>query len=75
MKISGENYFRNLFKMTPKSESAGYGIVKIEMEDVTDDSSSYPLESRPDYGLVNEMFKDGEFFVDSFTYTPFIDYS
>ena len=39
-----------------------------------DESSDYPL-SRPDFSFVNAMFEKGEFFIDSFTYTPFIDYS
>jgi len=57
----GSNYFKKLFKFTPTSHSEQFtnGYNKIELKD----APYYNVEW------------SGEFFVDSFTYTPFIDYS
>lgn len=67
-----DNYFKKLFTFKFHDEADKLqGVVDIEMRD------QYGV----DYGPVNDVFHNkstgraGEFFVDSFTYTPFIDYS
>ena len=69
----GGNYFKHLFSF-PADSSGNYhgGFAGFTMEDVEDVS---------DFGVINDRFKPnvnaslGGFFVDSFTYTPFVDYS
>lgn len=58
---SGSNYFRDLFNVEFSSNSI---VNCISMS-----------EDGIDYSIVNDKFKFGRFFIDSFTYTPFIDYS
>ena len=67
------NYFKDLFSF-PADSSGKYhgGFAGFTMTDV---------EHVSDFKAVNDKFKpdvnssDGGFFVDSFTYTPFVDYS
>ncbi len=69
----GKNYFKGLFSF-PTYGNGDYhgGFAGFTMEDV---------ERVSDFGAINEKFKPevnsslGGFFVDSFTYTPFVDYS
>ena len=56
-----KNYFRDLFSVEFGEKSI---VNRIEMS-----------EDGIDYSSVNEQFESGKFFIDSFTYTPFIDYS
>lgn len=60
MNISG--YFNKLFEFNYNDED--YGIKSISLKD-----------GKYDYGKVNELFSDVNMFVDSFTYTPFVDYA
>ena len=67
------NYFKGLFTF-PKDEDGDYhgGFAGFTMSDV---------EHVSDFKVVNDIFKpednssDGGFFVNSFTYTPYVDYS
>ncbi len=69
----GDNYFKGLFSF-PKDDNGDYhgGFSGFKMDDV---------EHVSDFDVVNERFNPdsnaslGGFFVDSFTYTPFVDYS
>ena len=71
--FDGGNYFKGLFKF-PADPSGKYngGFAGFEMSDPSNLS---------DYSIVNNTFKKelnqdiGGFFIDSFTYTPFVDYS
>ena len=68
MDIGGEeNYFKSLFKFGKNEGESSIGVASIGMSD------SYGA----DYSKVDELLgeENGEFFIDSFTYTPFIDYS
>ena len=55
-------------------------ITKISMADAnyptggtgTDPNTKFPAIS---YKTINDKFASGEYFIDSFTYSPFIDYS
>jgi hypothetical protein len=78
MDIAGENFFKNLFTFTFRTQSTRtdrykntYGITGFTM--------NYPAYAtnftKPDFTTVNSQFSSGEFFLDSFTYTPFIDYA
>ena len=59
------NYFTDLFKFHYRTDS--YGVTGFTMsDDFCEDIG---------YDKVNNKFGSGEFFVDSFTYTPFIDHS
>ena len=71
--FDGGNYFKGLFKF-PADPSGKYngGFAGFTMSDPSNLS---------DYSIVNNTFKKelnqdiGGFFIDSFTYTPFVDYS
>ena len=78
MKLDGDdsrNYFRDLFRFKYRSGESlklesyqnTYGITGFTMVD-----GGFP---QVDYDRVKEDFENGEFFLDSFTYTPFVDYA
>ena len=65
MDIEGEgNYFKRLFSFTPIPNTYGFNGIQLSDDGV-------------EYGCANGALSEnnGGFFVDSFTYTPFIDYS
>lgn len=61
----GGNYFKGLFNVQFKDGECG----------ITGFTMSDPDYRGVDFPLVNCMFSSGDFFLDSFTYTPFIDYA
>lgn len=69
MDIDGDNYFKGLFNFSPNSSG---GVTGFTMES---------QGTAADYTVVDDKFKcaantgNGGFFIDSFTYTPFVDYS
>ena len=64
-----KNYFTDLITFTDTTNAQfKYGQNKIQFNKSSDDPSNL-------FNYVNGIFNSGEFFVDSFTYTPFIDYS
>ena len=64
----GGNYFKNLFNFTTISGQE-YGFSKIQMSEKDSDYSNV------NYGAINNKLTSGPFFLDSFTYSPMIDYS
>ena len=65
--ISGDNYFKGLFNFE-FSDSEG-GVARFSMNSQGTSADYSPVDSR-----FNNA-GDGGFLIDSFTYTPFIDYS
>ena len=63
MFVDGENYFKGLFQFK-YNESTPYGLNGFTIGD--DDDK---------YAKVNAKFGSGLFLLDSFTYTPFVDYA
>lgn len=69
-----ENYFKKLFNFN--FSFGTYGITTFRMSDPETGENYTPVE----YDAVNSRFaragaESGGFFLDSFTYTPFIDYA
>lgn len=76
MDLEGVNFFKDLFTFEFNDDNT-YGIKGFTMS-----YKAYPANyGKPDYTVVNDLFKkeanssNGGFFLDSFTYTPFIDYA
>ena len=72
--IEGVNYFRKQFDF--RFSPGTYGISAFSMSDKESGENYTPV----DYDVVNIRFArvgadSGGFFLDSFTYTPFIDYA
>ena len=63
MFVDGDNYFKGLFQFK-YNESTPYGLNGFTIGD--DDDK---------YANVNAKFGSGSFLLDSFTYTPFVDYA
>ena len=77
MDIDGENYFKSLFSF---AWSDGYvtGLPGDSVASISMSDSGYPVSEgfvAPDYSAVNGKFASCALAVDSFTYTPFVDYS
>lgn len=72
MFTDSDNYFRQVFSTIDFIQEGHSEVNSIQM------SQQYSPDGRSDilinYNHVNSVLKSGRFFIDSFTYTPFIDY-
>lgn len=86
MDVEGANYFKSLFTFTYRASNSAqttdyknsYGVTKISMADAnypTGGSTTNTKFPAISYKTINDKFASGEYFIDSFTYSPFIDYS
>ena len=66
---TSDNYFKTLFNFVKVYDGSDYGFNSISMSET---DLNYMLV---DYSFVNGKLSSGPFFLDSFTFSPMVDYS